>query len=207
MNKKISKAFGKKIYLLGINEYNTKYWLEEPKWDCGWYWGFGYIETYTNNNNPLNSKDISSHQHWEGTLQELKQPQYLIGYYERKVEDKYCDLSPRAGFTDENGVRKPYYLYHREYAHNPYDNPYLIEKTFNEKEGWELGELFAQFYFLKEAVEMFGRGKAHVANTTIPLWKDEIKVKEINEILIPKVTERILEILTPEINEMDKNKQ
>lgn len=83
---------------------------------------------------------------------------------------------------------------------------YKDEDINNLQEGWELGELFAQFYFLKEAVEMFGRGKAYVANTTIPLWKDEIKVKEINEILIPKVTERILEILTPEINEMDKNK-
>lgn len=50
--------FGKDMYLLGTDEEGTKYWLEEPSWDCGWYWGFGYIET-------LNARgtDIESHQH------------------------------------------------------------------------------------------------------------------------------------------------
>jgi len=69
-------------------------WLEEATWDfgikpysvfddnlfidydslkplatvSGWYWGFGYIETYTNNNNPANSKDIESHQHYNSLL-------------------------------------------------------------------------------------------------------------------------------------------
>lgn len=64
--------FGKDMYLLGTDEEGTKYWLEEPSWDCGWYWGFGYIET-------LNARgtDIESHQHafnfysnWMDTLVE-----------------------------------------------------------------------------------------------------------------------------------------
>lgn len=62
--KMIPNVFGKNIYLLGIDSYGVKYWLEAPSFDCGWYWGFGYVETYTNNANPANAKGISSHQHW-----------------------------------------------------------------------------------------------------------------------------------------------
>lgn len=66
MNKKISEAFNKKIYLLGVGKDGKNYWLEAPSWDCGWYWGFGYVETYTNNKRPDQSRDISSHQHFDG---------------------------------------------------------------------------------------------------------------------------------------------
>jgi len=172
MQKQVSQFNNKKVYLLGKDKEGIKYWLEEPSWNCRWYWGFGYIETYTNSF-PNMSKDISSHQHWERTLQEIKEPRYLIGY--------------AYGGIISSG-----------YTQNPYTNPYLIEKTFNQKEGWELGELFKQFYFLQEAAEMFGRGKANIADAKIELWKDEAKTKEINEIIIPKVTKRILEILTLE---------
>lgn len=64
LNKKTKKVFGKKIYLLGRRD-GVNYWLEEPSWDCGWYWGFGYIETYTNNSCPERSRDIESHQHFD----------------------------------------------------------------------------------------------------------------------------------------------
>ena len=63
MEKKTTRAFGKNIFLLGVDEYNQKVWLEEPSFDCGWYWGFGYVERYTNNNDPSKAKDITSHTH------------------------------------------------------------------------------------------------------------------------------------------------
>jgi hypothetical protein len=66
MNKKISSAFGKKIYLIGKDSSGVNYWLEEPRWDCDWYWGFGYMETYTNNKRPDLARDRSSHSHWDG---------------------------------------------------------------------------------------------------------------------------------------------
>lgn len=66
LNKKKSHAFGKDCYLLGKDSDGVFYWLESPSWDCGWYWGFGYIETYTNNKNPSASRDITSHQHFDG---------------------------------------------------------------------------------------------------------------------------------------------
>lgn len=68
MKKRTTTAFGKKIYLLAEDKDGTKYWLEAPSWDCRWYWGFGYIETYTNNEKPAIARDIQSHQHWDGFI-------------------------------------------------------------------------------------------------------------------------------------------
>jgi hypothetical protein len=64
MKKQKAHVFGKNVYLLGIDENGLKYFIEESKWDCGWYWSIGYVETYTNNNNPEKSKDIQSHSHF-----------------------------------------------------------------------------------------------------------------------------------------------
>ena len=72
MKKQVKKAFGKNVYLLGADKEGTYYWLEEATWDCGWYWGAGYVETYTNNKNPDISRDIESHQHFDGLF--LKGP-------------------------------------------------------------------------------------------------------------------------------------
>lgn len=52
IDKKVSKAFGKNIYLLGQGEDGVNYWLEESTFDCGWYWSLGYIESYTHNTRP-----------------------------------------------------------------------------------------------------------------------------------------------------------
>lgn len=65
MNKKVSKAFGKKTYLLGKDKEGIWYWLEEASWDCEWYWGFGYVRSYTNNEHPNMSRDCESHQHFD----------------------------------------------------------------------------------------------------------------------------------------------
>lgn len=59
-------AFGKDIYLLGADNDGIQYWLEAASWDCEWYWGFGYVETYTNNKDPEKARDTNSHQHFKG---------------------------------------------------------------------------------------------------------------------------------------------
>ena len=65
MNKKVITWHGKKYYLLGVDKYGNKRWLEEAHWDCDWYWGFGYVETFTNNPRPELSVDISEHTHFD----------------------------------------------------------------------------------------------------------------------------------------------
>lgn len=64
MKKEKRFVFGKDVYLLGQDENGKKYWLEAASWDCNWYYGFGYIETYTNNDKPEKSIDINSHEHY-----------------------------------------------------------------------------------------------------------------------------------------------
>ena len=65
MKKQKSHAFGKDTYLLGKGKDGEYYWLEEGRWDCDWYWGIGYVETYTNKLNPSHARDIESHQHFD----------------------------------------------------------------------------------------------------------------------------------------------
>jgi hypothetical protein len=63
-NKKVVKVFGKNHYYLGTDANGINYWLQEASWDCDWYWGGGYVHTFTNNKNPALSKDINSHNHF-----------------------------------------------------------------------------------------------------------------------------------------------
>lgn len=66
MNKKVIEWHGHKMFLLGQDIHGVNHWLVEPSWDCGWYWGLGYVETLTNQRQPQRSKDILSHRHWDG---------------------------------------------------------------------------------------------------------------------------------------------
>ena len=65
--KKIDERNGEKYYLLGTDHDGKKVWLTEASWDCGWYWGFGYITIFTSNV-PSRSKDIMSHSHWNHSI-------------------------------------------------------------------------------------------------------------------------------------------
>lgn len=65
MKKQTLTIFGKKNYLLGTDQNGRKLFLVAPSWDCGWYWGFGYVETYTNNSHPERSRDIAIHNHFD----------------------------------------------------------------------------------------------------------------------------------------------
>lgn len=76
---------------------------------------------------------------------------------------------------------------------------FLTDKTFDEKEGWRLRELMATFYQLKNTAVMFGQGGMYITdNPKKELLQDAELAKNINEKLIPSITEAILQILTPE---------
>ena len=163
LKKKTTRAFGRTIYLLGQDESGKNYWLEAPSWDCGWYWGFGYVESYTNNRCPEKSHDIDSHQHVSSSL---------------------------LGKVGVNG----------DYIYNIYNAPLLAGgTTFTEKEGWELSELFQQFYTLQEAAEFFHRGNANVtAEVVVQHDMEQCNYMNvyINETMIPAITKRVIEILS-----------
>lgn len=96
-------AFGKNIYLLGEDKEGIKYWLVEASWDCGWYWGFGYIETYTNNKKPENARDINSYQHFNSL------------FLKENILDGYHDFFVKSTLSDEEiwkllGYMKEFYV-------------------------------------------------------------------------------------------------
>jgi hypothetical protein len=155
MNKRKSHAFNKDIYLLGKNRYGELVWLESPTWDCGWYWGFGYVETYTNNRYPHLARDISSHSHFSG----------LIG-------------------KQDNGK----YIYHINE---------IMDTPLTDTESWELSDLMKRFYTLKESAEVFHRGNANYTSNTKHDSKNEDLAKYINEVELPKIFARVIEILSP----------
>lgn len=166
--KRKSHAFNKDIYLLGVNKQGKNIWLEAASWDCDWYWGFGYIETYTNNERPDLARDINSHSRWSG----------LVGKQERYNIDKKCWQ------LDTN------------YIHHLNDNPDMEATVLTEKESWELADLMKSFYTLKDTAELFNQGNSHLTTTGIDL-KDEQQETHINKDLLPKIFVRVYEILTP----------
>ena len=170
--KQKNHVFRKDIYLLGQDESGVNYWLEAPSWDCSWYWGFGYVETYTNNSNPARSRDIQSHEHIKSSF---------IGQEEKYDYDKNCFVKG-------------------EYIHNIYDSSRLAKTTFTENEGWELSELFQQFYLLRDMADFTHREKpkCNTANTVVEHGDLKEWNKKINEVMIPSITKRIMEILSPE---------
>lgn len=82
IKKRKDHAFKKDVYLLGSDKEGNLYWLESATFDCGWYWGFGYVETYTNNNSPSKSKDIKSHQHIQSLLGKQSSGEYIHNLYD-----------------------------------------------------------------------------------------------------------------------------
>lgn len=169
IKKKVSEAFGKKVYLLGRWKSGEYFWLEEAKWDCGWYWGFGYIEVYTNSKNPHLSRDVSSHTHWNSGV---------VGDLEFRLNpDKWDDVTKK-------------YVYHLN------DNPEVAESVLTDKESWELAELLKSYYTLRETAEVFGRGSSHVAGVEYN-YKDETVTKQVNEKILPKLFAEIYKILSP----------
>lgn len=50
-------------FLLGTNKDGEKVYLKKATFDCNWYWGIGYINTFNRN-----YTDITSHFHFDTTI-------------------------------------------------------------------------------------------------------------------------------------------
>lgn len=88
LNKKIINKFGTH-YLLGEDENGLKYWLEEPTFNCGWYWGLGYIHTFTNNRQPTRSVDIRSHEHFDSKVMNYGYVDGYLNFFKKSVLDRH----------------------------------------------------------------------------------------------------------------------
>jgi hypothetical protein len=171
ISKQKDHAFRKDVYLLGKDKGGIKYWLESPSWDCDWYWGFGYVETYKQNWLPSKAKDINGHRHING----------ILGPQEKYDFDKKAFVKA-------------------EHVSNLIDSELFAATTFTESESWQLTELFKQFYLLKDMAAFCGKDLPGCHVTTSPVNHGDLKAWEskINKELIPAITAKIIEILSPE---------
>lgn len=171
--KRKDRAFGKDVYLLGIDKDGQYVWLEQATWDCGWYWGFGYIERYNigRGKNPHLASDIRSHTHWDSGI---------IGKHE-----KY-DFEKKA------------FVLSSDYIHHINEHPDFKATTLSEKESWKLSEYMSTVYTLKESAEMFGRGGSHLSSDDYEeeVVRREEWAKEINEVILPKLFNAIYVLLS-----------
>jgi len=170
IKKQKSHAFGKNVYLLGVNEHGEKMWLEEAKWDCDWYWGFGYIETYQQNLSPEKARDISSHTHWDSAI---------TGKQEKYNAEKQAFLPT-------------------EYHHKFNDHKEFKATTLTDKEDWTLSELMKTAYILKATAELYHMGSAHISeNPCNSLIKNKEQEDHINKVLLPAIFQEIYKALSP----------
>ena len=169
INKRVSKAFGKKIYLLGVDKEGENVWLEEPSWDCDWYWGFGYIERYTNNENPERSRDILSHSHWDSEI---------------------------VGKIDVWDEKKQKFV-KSEYIHHLNENPNFKDTVLTDDESWELAELMNSFYILSKTAELLKYGCSGVADNLAKDTIKNVEFRDkINKIILPKIFKKIDKLLS-----------
>lgn len=171
LEKQVDTFKGKRQFLLAKDKDGIKYWLGEATWDCGWYWGFGYISTYERNRIPSNANDIDSHEHWDTSI---------IGKREEYNYEKSCfELS-------------------RDYIHHINQNKKFVDTVLTDNESWELSELMKSFYILKETAEFYKNGSANITNNPCSkLLKNTKEYERINKILLPAIFEEIYKIITP----------
>ena len=60
MNKKIRVYNGKNLYFLGVDKDGDNVYLQDISFDCGWYWGMGYVESFR-----PRAKSQNSHMHFD----------------------------------------------------------------------------------------------------------------------------------------------
>ena len=167
--KATSRAFGKDIYLLGTFKDGKKFWLEAPRWECGWYWGFGYIETYTNND-PKHAEDIDSHQHY----------------------NSLCFLKPEVYDYEKQAFVV------KEYVHILSDHPDVAQCVLTKPEQWLLSDLMKTAYTLKQVAKLYRHGNSYLtSHEKTPLLKRPDREQEINEVELPAVFAAITELVKP----------
>lgn len=89
MNKCKATWHGKTYYYLGKAEDGDNYWLQEPTWDCDWYWGLGYLAVFTNNcaSAPIKARDLQLHTHFDSIfLDRPEDPSLPRDAYSRFIE-------------------------------------------------------------------------------------------------------------------------
>jgi len=152
------------FYFLGTNKEGKKVWLEKPRWDCGWYWGFGYLETMRGNREPSKAIDIDMHTHWDSCVRDSHRNAY--DWFELEFGKTLTD-SFNSKVKKEKGVK-----YCR----------------FTNSQLWTLCELIETVYTLKETAEVLGRGGSHyTTNPCADIIQNKAERDRINSEVLPAI--------------------
>lgn len=79
-----------KGYYLGISTDGLKIYLKKPSWDCGWYWGFGYLDGYNAKGKPT----LKLHTHFDTMF--LDTSEHIWGVDKIKQYFKTIELDDRS---------------------------------------------------------------------------------------------------------------
>ena len=161
----------KKSWYLGHDE-SDRYFLEDFTWDCGWYWGGGYLEVYrgykTKSTGPDNQHRM--HTHFDSHLSTLGDGDWfkVDGGKFIRSEDTRCNWF--------DGFKK----------HIPYT-------VLTDDEIWRLCDLMIQFYAYRRASECFQYGghyssKGRTRREIRKPMERECN-KQIEKVIIPLVRE------------------
>ena len=138
----LKKEFNeKKGYLIGKKD-GRKVWMPVPSWDCGWYWGFGYLQTY-------DYRDMCCHTHFDVVCKKPNMDWHsamIAEFDELAIDEKelwiLCDYM-RTFYTlkETAELYGRGYSHYTEKAHLPIMENKLLAGTINQI---QLPELFEQ---------------------------------------------------------------
>lgn len=86
MKKEVRYVHGKYQFLLGVR-HGESYWLQQASWDCDWYWGVGYVESY--NGKGSSDRSWRGHNHFDSLF--LKSAKFVDGFKEFFEETTLTD--------------------------------------------------------------------------------------------------------------------
>lgn len=167
----------KKRWLLGYTKkelYGTRepVYLEDFSWDCGWYWGGGYIG---------NSR---FHSHFDSAF--LNTPDsrgHALGNF----------FDPWTRFPEHLKKENVAVLENGAAIWEPLDF-FLDYPQYTDAEWWRIKDLFKQFYVLRDAAEVFQYG-GHCTSTGRTDG-------EINKEMANQINEHIKTVIIPEIRKV-----
>lgn len=152
-------------YYLGRDiKTKRKIWLQKPSWDCGWYWGFGYLQAMQGDREPSKARDIDCHTYWDSRVAEshTNAHDWFIASFGKPTTDMWGNPT-----TAEKGVQMC---------------------RFTDKQVWTLCELMETAYTLCETAEILGRGKSNYSeNPCVKVIKNTREAKRINSKVLPAI--------------------
>ena len=157
------------------DKYNPeKVYLTGFKWDCGWYWGGGHIQTRT------------MHSHFDGCFLET-------------IDERGHSLGNFVSPWNPNANKEGYKVVSGGASIWESLSFFLDDAQFSEEEWWRVQDLYKQFYVLKEAAEVFqygghctsrGRSRREISKSRAKAINDHIE-----KVLIPQI-EKALKVKT-----------